>query len=238
MRLGRNEKSVLIFLAEMSTEFHSPTNIGTKVTGDPAKHSAWACPILKRLVAKGLVEKNEARHYRITEAGMKLVEERKWREKILRRPLTPLEVLLLAQFLPNIPIKLTLAGPVYEWEKGAPTPEQVAEALARVQQQATELPPANPEPWPAPFPGPLPIIPPEAGGPFCHVCGIDMSKATHYCCQRPDCPSRVFCGDGPPPTIICEASHGSTQESSPRGGTEALPPMQAKDDLPEHSGEG
>lgn len=186
MKLGRNEKAVLIFLAEMPTEFHSPTNIGTKVTGDPAKHSSWACPILKRLVTKGLVEKNESRHYRITENGVQLVKERGWREEILRRPLGPVELLLLSQFLPDVPIKLTLTGPVYDWEKGAPTPEQVADALARAQKAVQIAPTPVEPPWPN---GPTPFPPVQKFKAPCHVCGVDLAEATHYSCQRPDCPA-------------------------------------------------
>ena len=92
-----------------------------------------------------------------------------------------------------------------------------------------------------PPPSPWPMIPIEPLPNLCSVCKIDLAKATHYCCQRPDCPSRVWCGDGPPdlqPKIICEAPDGSTQESQTQGEAEVLPDVQSGGDVSKRDSQG
>ena len=64
---------ILRYLANRYAVFVPSTEIGEAVGGriynDP---SSWACPTLKILVEKGLVERAEDRgHYRITETGRK-----------------------------------------------------------------------------------------------------------------------------------------------------------------------
>lgn len=62
-KLTTNEQAVLDFLIK-NKGWHSPTEIGGIVGGKTysgrIRHSSWACPILKRLVAEGLVIKDNA----------------------------------------------------------------------------------------------------------------------------------------------------------------------------------
>ena len=59
MELTENEKKVLSYLNNNRGKGIRPTEIGREVGGYNSKgtlrHSAWACPILKRLIHKGLV---------------------------------------------------------------------------------------------------------------------------------------------------------------------------------------
>jgi hypothetical protein len=67
MNLRGNEQEVYEYLKSiylMGGDWISPTRIGVTLRG-PNHHSAWASPICKRLVTKGLIERNEKGHYRI-----------------------------------------------------------------------------------------------------------------------------------------------------------------------------
>ena len=254
MKLGRNEKAVLIFLARNPEVWFSPTKIGTTVTGDPAKHSTWACPVLKRLIAKELVEKNEDRHYRITPAGLQTVVEKRWLEFYdARRAVTSREESLLAQYLPGVGTRRN--GVYLDWGQNPPTPEQVldvisaASAAFRVAKAEPAWPKGEPtvKGWPTippkedgfPFPNPKhPGLPDSPGIPpsnpivlHCQLCGIEMHQMMHYCCPQPNCP----CGlggvsIGTTPKVIVD---GSTQESQTPGSTEGMRDMRCEGDLGE-----
>ena len=60
MKLTMNQAIVLQFLNRMNN-WVSPTSIGVSLSRG---HSAWASPICKALVKKGLVERNENGWYR------------------------------------------------------------------------------------------------------------------------------------------------------------------------------
>jgi len=62
MSLTGNEQIVLRYLK--SRGWTSPTQIGFDLKG-PGYHSAWASPICKKLVAKGILERNNKGWYRI-----------------------------------------------------------------------------------------------------------------------------------------------------------------------------
>lgn len=69
--LSFNEQWVLAYL-QGETRFISPTAMGRDhaiQTGSssPNHHSAWASPICKKLLNKGLLERNAKGHYRIKE---------------------------------------------------------------------------------------------------------------------------------------------------------------------------
>lgn len=70
--MTKNEQWILEYLRE-NQGFNTPTAIGwAHAAAHPAvssccHHSSWASPILKRLVAKGLVERNSKGHYRIND---------------------------------------------------------------------------------------------------------------------------------------------------------------------------
>lgn len=62
MRLSGRQQDVIAYLR--GKEWTSPTEIGGMVWGFP-HHSATASPVCKRLVERGLLERNERGHYRI-----------------------------------------------------------------------------------------------------------------------------------------------------------------------------
>lgn len=69
MKMSKNEQWVLAYLGE-HPGYHSPSSIGVSHGAEAgsnsfAHHSSWASPVCKRLVEKGLVERNEKGHYRI-----------------------------------------------------------------------------------------------------------------------------------------------------------------------------
>ena len=65
MELTSNEKAVMEFLISLDKGvWASPTWIG-QVVGGGRRHSAWASPICKRLVEKGLIERSGYGHYRV-----------------------------------------------------------------------------------------------------------------------------------------------------------------------------
>lgn len=56
----------------------SPTQIGREVGGQ-GRHSAWASPMCLRMVGEGLLERNEAGHYRLTMEGIETAKNRRER---------------------------------------------------------------------------------------------------------------------------------------------------------------
>ncbi len=64
---------VLLYLKGVYPEYVSPTSIGLAIGGKTVngiqRHSAWACPILKRLVARGKVNRNERGWYQYNSMG-------------------------------------------------------------------------------------------------------------------------------------------------------------------------
>lgn len=70
MKLSENEENILRYL-KSHVDYISPTQIGHDVGGKVIgyygpyfRHSAWASPICKRLVKKGLVERSEKGWYK------------------------------------------------------------------------------------------------------------------------------------------------------------------------------
>lgn len=68
MVIAKNEQWILEYLRE-NPGFQSPTTIGRAhaalVNGGPTHHSSWASPVLKRMVKKGLVQRNSKGQYQI-----------------------------------------------------------------------------------------------------------------------------------------------------------------------------
>ena len=66
MKLGKSEEAVLDYLKKQEG-YVSPTSIGRVVGGYTSRglprHSSWASPICKRLVNRGLVQRNEKGWY-------------------------------------------------------------------------------------------------------------------------------------------------------------------------------
>lgn len=62
MRLSGRQQDVIAYLR--GKDWTSPTEIGGKVWGYP-HHSSTASPVCKRLVARGLLERNGRGHYRL-----------------------------------------------------------------------------------------------------------------------------------------------------------------------------
>lgn len=66
-KLTTNQQLVLDYLATQRI-FISPTNIANAIRVnhhvDAAKNSAWASPICKQLVNKGLITRNQNGHYK------------------------------------------------------------------------------------------------------------------------------------------------------------------------------
>ena len=60
--MTENERKVLEYLKQPARGYTSPTKIGREVGGG-GRHSAWASPICKRLVSKGLATRNERGWY-------------------------------------------------------------------------------------------------------------------------------------------------------------------------------
>lgn len=68
IKLSENEKNVLDFIKSVQPDWVGPNRIGLQVgglsSGGIQRHSAWASPICKRLVDKGLLERDTLGHYR------------------------------------------------------------------------------------------------------------------------------------------------------------------------------
>lgn len=62
MRLTANQKAVLDYLRQPARGYVSPTQIGREV-GGKGRHSAWASPICKKLVALGFAQRSERGWY-------------------------------------------------------------------------------------------------------------------------------------------------------------------------------
>lgn len=62
MSLTGKQQDVIAYLRDK--DWTSPTEIGGKVWGYP-HHSATASPVCKRLVVRGLLERNDRGHYRL-----------------------------------------------------------------------------------------------------------------------------------------------------------------------------
>ena len=60
--MTENERKVLEYLKQPARGYTSPTEIGREV-GGVGRHSAWASPICKRLVSRGLAKRNERGWY-------------------------------------------------------------------------------------------------------------------------------------------------------------------------------
>jgi DNA-binding IclR family transcriptional regulator len=70
MKLTRNEQEVMALMRSrtiVTNDWISPTQIGNKLRPSRMSHSSWASPICKRLVNKGLLERNEKGWYRLKE---------------------------------------------------------------------------------------------------------------------------------------------------------------------------
>lgn len=61
----KNEKDVLQLLLEHEPDYLAPTKIAQLLHPGTGRHSAWASPICKRLVAKGGLERSDKGHYRV-----------------------------------------------------------------------------------------------------------------------------------------------------------------------------
>ena len=74
MKLTKNQYNILKYLYDNRKSKLTPTNIGHKVGGyngrGTLRHSAWACPILKSLINKGLVKMYSKGLYKINELGI------------------------------------------------------------------------------------------------------------------------------------------------------------------------
>ncbi|HKI53910.1 MAG TPA: hypothetical protein VJ987_07275 [Anaerolineales bacterium] len=60
--MTENERKIIEYLKTHALGYVSPTEIG-RVVGGNGRHSAWASPICKRLVRKGLAKRNERGWY-------------------------------------------------------------------------------------------------------------------------------------------------------------------------------
>ena len=67
MRLTKNQENILGYLKDCK-DYVSPTEIGNNVGSRNSRgilrHSSWASPILKSLLKKGLIERNNQGWYR------------------------------------------------------------------------------------------------------------------------------------------------------------------------------
>jgi len=63
MKLSRRQQDVIEYL--QGKDWTSPTQIGIKVWGFP-HHSSTASPVCLRLVSRGLLERNNRGHYRLS----------------------------------------------------------------------------------------------------------------------------------------------------------------------------
>lgn len=75
-KLTMKQNRILTYLLEFPNTWISPTQIGREV-GETSegklklpRHSAWACPTLKTICAKRLVERNDDGHYRASVRGV------------------------------------------------------------------------------------------------------------------------------------------------------------------------
>lgn len=64
--ITEKQQACLEFLKARPGQFVKPTEVGNALSTAPdgTSPSAWASPILKRLVKRGLVERNERGHYK------------------------------------------------------------------------------------------------------------------------------------------------------------------------------
>lgn len=69
INLSQNERAVLAHLNKRSDKWTSPTELGQKVDGKKyTSASSWGSRVCKKLVAKGLVTRNDNGLYQITES--------------------------------------------------------------------------------------------------------------------------------------------------------------------------
>lgn len=73
--LSRPQGELLASMADEPGYWWGPSHLASVTYPGTRRHSAYASPKLKALEQKGLVERREPGHYRLTEAGLKRARE-------------------------------------------------------------------------------------------------------------------------------------------------------------------